>query len=210
LFLFVATTAYTIFAALQWYAMRDQIRIARSDLDLNHRPWIAITGLEAKSPITFDAQGAHLTASIHFKNVGTSPARHVVIRGAFYTREADVEAMQRQKKACGEAPPQQPVELGWVQFPGVESYRQGTFTAAPADVEKLRTKAPNGLAALTLVGCIEYLTGYSDTPHHTGFIYEVAEGVSGGPVATINPDFGNVPVDKVAFEVNPYVYADVD
>jgi hypothetical protein len=210
------TLIYVLVSGAQWISLRNQIDLTRTEFAMTQRPWVEIVRPEAKSSLTFDDKGGHLYVWFHLKNVGMTPARYIWVHAKLYTGQHDSSILIQQKQTCDDGTKQLgqlPAHVGSVLFQGGATYRPFNFTMDSADVERLRNDGPRGKATIRMVGCIDYMTAFSAEHHHTGFIYELDElAVPGQDARTvvIDPSKGNLDGGKIAFEINPYWYADVD
>ena len=149
------TAALVIAAALQFWAMRGQLREMRAtreggdksfadqiaimqaqakamqgqltQMALNERPWLAVSDLSFQQVETF-AVGAGIVVSASYKvtNIGHSPARRVFINTALFLPDVDVFDEQRARALCKKAPP--------ADSPNERRY---TYTILPGQTETI-------------------------------------------------------------------------
>jgi hypothetical protein len=84
LFLVLFTGLLVVVGAYQWKALVRAEHIAVDQVFRSHRAWVGLFGQpEIAEPLTFDAAGgAHIAIRLNIKNVGESPAFHVVLMSA--------------------------------------------------------------------------------------------------------------------------------
>jgi len=158
--------------------MREQLDIMKGQLELEHRPWIAVN-VEPSSPIVFDERGCVLMCKVTMTNVGRSVAKHVSLWTDFALLGIE-DPIQIRDGLCNimRQPQNESSDYGWLLFPGQSAIEQRGLIASPERVKKaLDNKTFQGLNAigLHLVGCVDYPSPMTQQKRHqTRFVYNVS------------------------------------
>jgi hypothetical protein len=163
--------------ALARQAVR-QTELTQSQLELSHRPWIALDVVPA-STLVFDARGCVLECNFTLTNVGHSVAKHVSLWTEFAIIGIDDQNSVRDKlRDIMKQPQNESSDYGWLLFPGQKTVERRGVIANPERVQKsLDKKTFQGLNAigLHLVGCVDYPSPLDPKKRHqTSFIFLVS------------------------------------
>lgn len=194
----LAASVYAGIAAYQACQMRiatvasqQSVIIARKELELSERPWIAAE-VSLVGPLVFDANGAHVTIRIDIKNVGHSVALNVMPDIALFgLQEAPVGIRKAQKRICsGSNEAAGKTGSGYMIFPGVKIppiYLRPSIDASQIRAAVLQHAEPGTrLLDLHLLGCISYnSTLGKGSLYQTGIAFEVAQADPAHPGAML-------------------------
>jgi hypothetical protein len=176
------TGKHTETLALQAVRQSD---LTQRQLELTHRPWIAIEAVLPASDLMFDERGGVLTLSIQVRNVGNSIAKHVLsfvdyaVSGITQMPEvtARVTAILKQ-------PTDPERDHGKLLFPGQADISQIPIIILPKYIDQAlksgHFKDQKGIAFDLLV-CFDYQSTIDPGIHHqTRCTFGVAKTPSGG------------------------------
>jgi hypothetical protein len=173
--------------------MQGQLDTMKGQLELEHRPWIAVN-VEASSPISFNANGCFLTCKVTMTNVGHSVAKHVSLWTGFALLGID-DHMKIRDELCGimHQPQNEKSDYGWLLFPGQSAIEHRPIIASPERIKQaLDNKTFQGMNAigLHLVGCVDYPSPMDrQKRHQTRFVYIVnfLDRTRGAPMGAFDP-----------------------
>jgi hypothetical protein len=157
--------------------MQEQLDIMKGQLELEHRPWIAVT-VEPSSPIIFDERGCVLMCKVTMTNVGHSVARHVSLWTDFALSNENPEEVKNRLCDIMRQPQNENSDYGWLLFPNQSAVEQRPVIAVPDRIKNaLDRKTFQGMSAvgLHLVGCVDYPSPLErGKRHQTTFVYVVS------------------------------------
>lgn len=191
-------------------AATQSANISQKTLIATQRAWISVEATIG-SPLVFDERGASTTIHFRVKNVGNTPATHIMPRVWLgVLKEGGPFAPEEQTRRCNEVRQGAPA-LGFTLFPGQSFPETQGFASAGYGVNIKREEIEKGLLAsfdkrrisLFIVGCVDY-TFPSDPEHHhqTGFIFDL-ERLAGGIPGPIIPEEGTIPAANLRLFDSP-------
>lgn len=158
--------------------MQGQLDTMKGQLELEHRPWIAVS-IEPSSPLVFDERGCVLTCKVTMINVGHSAAKHVSLWTDFALSGTE-NPIEIRDRLCNimKSPQNKGSDYGWLLFPNQSAVEGRPIIAVPERIKKaLENKTFQGINAigLHLVGCVDYPSPIDDKKRHqTRFEYLVS------------------------------------
>jgi len=158
------------------------------DAKAGRRAWLSVE-VAPDGPVTFFQArrrngstyivGSLLRLKVSIKNVGQSPAFNVRPSFVGWVEGVGVEPEAEQEILCGnlrKMKSNNPAS-GFVIFPG-ESNPGNPYTNnagfEPDQIAKGLARNPGGIG-LSVIGCVDYLSGVDRTHHQTGFVYTVSQ-----------------------------------
>jgi len=174
--------AHTETLALQAVRQSD---LTQRQLELTHRPWIAIESALPASDLVFDERGGVLMLNIQIRNVGNSIAKHIInfvdyaVGGVTEMRDVTMRVIGNLKTPI---PPE--LDHGKLLFPGQADLSQYAMVIRPEHIEKAlksgHFKDQKGIAFDLLV-CYDYQSNIDPGIHHqTRCTFGVAKAPPGG------------------------------
>jgi hypothetical protein len=197
--------------------MDEQARISARQLDAmenDQRPWIKPTFQLLGFRFT-DTGDAEITYASNFKNVGKTPAQNIKSRiaAAVVTEQTAIKSVAEEEEQCKLAARDSTNETlpGIFLFPGEEAPELiGGRGAGRAYVSASQFAKgwpqPNHLI-FKLVGCFDYTFSKESGRHgQTGFAYFISKKSPNGTGMNLafTPVAGSVPIDQIAFELDPF------
>lgn len=162
-----------------------QTELTQLQLELTHRPWIAIESIAAASDLVFNEQGCVLFLNLQIRNVGGSIAKHVInfvdyaVGGVTNLRDVTARVVEVLKRPI---PPE--LDHGKLLFPGETDVSQYPVVIRP---EHIKEALKSGHFAIQegfgfeLIVCFDYQSTIDPGVHHqTRRTYGVAEIPEGG------------------------------
>lgn len=180
--LFATTFSYTIFAALQWTAMRETL----SEMKRADRPWIAIEP-KITGPLICDSEeGCQITLGFVLNNFGHSPASdalaNVVVLADEYPDHTNL--LTDQKELCNRIAdseltqrpdfPGRPA-IPRTVFPGENPTAQAFFAIDESEIKRTLAFMAPGPQFITpvLIGCLVYRSMELPERHETAFVFRL-------------------------------------
>jgi hypothetical protein len=141
-------------------AATKSVTLAQSSLELSERPWVSVK-VEIAGPLTWDANGAHLSLKYTFKNVGHSPAL-----GFFSLAQMVVEPklgippIKERQELCQYVRSQN-IPLRDVLFPDEIRETSVKVSASRTDIEKAKSYWGGPRFAASVIDCTAYHSSFS-------------------------------------------------
>jgi len=162
-----------------------QADLTKLQLDISHRPWIAIESIAVASDLTFNEQGCILVLNLQIRNVGGAIAKHVInfvdyaVGGVADIRDVTAKVIEVLKKPI---PPE--LDHGKLLFPGEADLSQYPVVIRSEHIETAlksgHFKEQKGIG-FELIVCFDYQSTIDPGVHHqTRRTYGVAEIPEGG------------------------------
>ena len=168
-----------------------QSDLTQRQLELTHRPWIAIEIVSPASDLVFDERGGVLFLNLQIRNVGNSIANHIItfvdyaVGGVTNMRDVSARVIEQLKK-----PIDPDLDHGKLLFPNQVDIAQYPIIILPKYIEEAlqsgHFREQNGLS-FELFVCFDYQSTI-DPGHHyqTRCTFGVAKiSPSGGPLMAI-------------------------
>jgi hypothetical protein len=194
----------------QLTAMQGQLDAMEAD----QRPWIKpilqIVGFKFTG-----AGDAEITYLVNFKNVGKSPAQNIKSRiaAAVMTEKTAIRSVDEERNQCKLAGKDsaETVLPGIFLFPGEDAPEliggRGVGRAYVSAAEFAKGWPTPKSLVFKLVGCFDYSFPKESGRHgQTGFAYIISRKASDGSGHRTGfvPSVGDIPVDQVSFEPDPF------
>jgi hypothetical protein len=130
-------------------------------------------------------------------NIGNSPATNVwihlnIVAPAIGTDIVFEDVRSQLRQLISGLKARGPSQLGFALFPGDRVEQEISVHISKEELKRLTEKVP--FVAPTLIGAVDYRSGFSDGTHNTGFIVEVRTGEAN---KAISPKDGDVPAAEV-------------
>jgi hypothetical protein len=161
-------------------AATSAAKTAASQLELAERPWVT-ADFEIAGPLVFDQSGAHIAVSIKLRNVGTTPAIHVVPQIGLFPIQTIENIPNLQKRlGCGTGfPPTVGIGVGTTIFPNHPTLPDiENVLVSPDQIQQgliKHARPGTRLLDLHLIGCIVYQSSFDvASRYETGFSFAVA------------------------------------
>jgi hypothetical protein len=176
------TGRHTETLALQAVRQSD---LTQRQLELTHRPWIAIENVVPASDLVFDERGGVLMLNIQIRNVGNSIAKHVInfvdyaVGGITEMHDVTARVVEVLERPI---PPE--LDHGKLLFPGQPDLSQYALVIRPEHIEEAlkrgHFKDQEGIA-FDLFVCYDYQSAIDPGIHHqTRCTFGVANTPPGG------------------------------
>jgi hypothetical protein len=198
---------------------------AEHALVATNRPWVTVR--ISPLALTYGEDGLRLKLLFALKNIGRSPATRVWINCELLTTnlsamfagqpEPMIHPPARQQEIIAEVKdPGRNRMLGFALFPEEEALQEYQLSVNAERLAQVTHSAE--FLSMTLVGVVEYRSGFSATSHATGFIRDLQRDNRPRPVSTdknrspaaIFPDEGDIPGEDLRL-IDPVIgggYAD--
>ena len=194
----------------QLTAMQGQLDAMEAD----QRPWIKpifqIVGFKFT-----DAGDAEITYSVNFKNVGKSPAQNIKSRiaGAVMTEKTAIRSIDEERNQCKLAAEDSARAAlpGIFLFPGEDAPEliagRGAGRLYVSAVEFAKGWPNSKSLVFKLIGCFDYSFSKESGRHgQTGFAYIISRKApdGSGHRTGFAPSVGEIPIEQVSFEPDPF------
>jgi hypothetical protein len=161
-------------------AARKQSITSEKQLEAADRPWISVD-VSITSALTYDSSGAHVEFAFVPKNVGRSPAQNIYIDPRLTPATMGDDLSEIQRHICeADAKQNKNAMLMYILFPGEHYTQRIGMGISAADLYAYthrtdfeRSLGPDDIAAIALVGCVDYTYESSPRHHQTGFAFDV-------------------------------------
>ncbi len=141
-----------------------------------NRPWIRVE-IQVAGPVVFNVNGANITLSYVMKNIGRSPATHVMANPRLIApilagdRSRNFDPLAELRRQIADEKNRPFMNLGNSIFPD-EAITQEITVSMSQDEIREATQAINAIFP-TVIGTVRYRIGFDEAVHQTGFIVEV-------------------------------------
>jgi hypothetical protein len=149
--------------------------LARSQLELEHRPWVS-ADVSVASNLIFNEIGAMLTLNVTMKNAGRSVAKNVSLWTSFVIDGVD-GLIQSHEKLCSvmKRPENEKSGYGWLLFPEQGVTESRPIIALQDGIKRGLETGPFkdiGAVSFHIIGCVDYQSTLDPKKHHqTRFVY---------------------------------------
>jgi hypothetical protein len=184
---------------------QEQLSSMRNQLEATNRPWIQIMDAIVSEPLKFDNNQARIGVVLAIRNIGHSPAVHIIPQVKLVMPKLDQmpgEAIKQQHLTCTPDPVEaMPLTL----FPNQSSADAWPFALqvsfAP-DLDGGIFSPPDSKEKFVqpmIVGCIDYRIAGSDNHHQTGFIYQLVHARAAGLPIKVGVDMASAELKWEAY-----------
>jgi hypothetical protein len=193
-------------AATNAETARQSAEIAEKSLVAANRPWIKVD-IQVGGAIVYNVNGANFTIRYILKNIGNSPATNVWTHPTATlmhpNRTEPFSPRDEMRKLIANLKGRPPAPFGFALFPGDTAVQDITVSVSNDEIKHATTL----IEAIypTILGAVEYRSGFADKPHQTGFIFEIRRNDVPRPSTTaknrspaaIWVDEGDVPAGEI-------------
>lgn len=191
---------------------RASLKISERALIATHRPWITVS-IDIKGPLSYDPRGAYFPFRFNLENVGKSPAKNVFVRPEIVCPESvdgnPITPQDVQRRIIRDVKKYNCYPFGNTVFPGITDVQELGVYLPWDKFEQARSNKDYILP--TLVGVVVYISEFSDAPHVTGFIVDIARDLALRPATVhegrrpglIYPDEGEIPQHSLRLNRSP-------
>jgi hypothetical protein len=199
-----ATNAETARQSVE--AAKQSAEIAEKSLVAANRPWIKVD-IQIGGAIAYNVNGANFKIRYILKNIGNSPATnvwtHPTVTLMHPNRSEPFSPRDEMRKLIANLKDRPPAPFGFALFPGDTAVQDITVSVSNEEIKRATTL----IEAIypTILGAVEYRSGFDDKPHETGFIFEIRRNDVPRPSTTaknrspaaIWVDEGDVPAGEI-------------
>jgi hypothetical protein len=212
------TLALVFIGIITAVIFKRQLDTMQSQLDAmeaDQRPWLRpilqIVGFRFT-----DTGDAEITYSANFKNVGKSPAQNIRSRiaGAVMTEKTAIRSIDEEREQCKLAARDSAAGVlpGIFLFPGEDAPEliggRGAGRAYVSAAEFVKGWPTSRSLVFKLIGCFDYSFSSRENGRHgqTGFAYIISIKApdGSGHLTGFVPSVGDMPIDQVSFEPDPF------
>jgi hypothetical protein len=195
----------------------------RETLEVNQRPWLAISALPVDDLEIDDSGGLFLRVEYSLKNSGRTPAVGGMIEDDLYVGGGAFDVPDAQRKACSREQVQlkdDDLGVGYSVFPDDIVKSQITLSATQDQIKRAVatndafqhiTKIPRDKTILNIwiVGCVNYYFTFGDERkiHQTGFALQVNRN---NQIGYIRATDKRVPLNQLVIERNSFTGGKAD